>query len=77
MIYSSVFFFIISGMCMLVATLAQVQNTGQWTGRRKFFVAFSCCFITLGTFIFGLTLAQSIMNFTNGGIKADKSKYTC
>ncbi|XP_060563869.1 sodium-coupled neutral amino acid transporter 7-like [Ruditapes philippinarum] len=75
--FAAVFIFIFPGMCMLVATLAQVQNTGQWTGRRKFFVAFSCCFITLGTFIFGLTLAQSIMNFTNGGIKADKSKYTC
>lgn len=62
---------------MLVATFSQVEKTGQWTGLRKFLVGFSCCFITLGTFIFGLTLAQSIMNFTDGGIKADKSKYTC
>lgn len=75
--FAAVFIFIFPGMCMLVATMSQVKTAGEWTFRRKFLVVFSCCFITLGTFIFGLTLAQSIMNFTSGGIKADKSKYTC
>ncbi|XP_045191635.2 sodium-coupled neutral amino acid transporter 7-like [Mercenaria mercenaria] len=75
--FAAVFIFIFPGMCMLAATMTQVNSSGQWTGRRKYLVGFSCCFITLGTFIFGLTLAQSIMNFTAGGIKADKSKYTC
>ncbi|KAL4234026.1 hypothetical protein ACF0H5_005680 [Mactra antiquata] len=75
--FAAVFIFIFPGMCMLVSTMNQVKEDNIWTKSRKCRVISSCCFMTLGTFIFGLTLAQSVMNFVGGGIKADKSKYTC
>lgn len=64
-------------MCILASTMHEVKKTQEWTGFRKFVVGFSCCFITVGVFVFGLTLTQSIMNITDGGLKADKSKYSC
>ena len=62
-------------MCLLASTLSKVESEG-WTRLRKFLVVFSCCFLTLGAFIFGLTLTQSVLNIAKG-VSADKSKFTC
>lgn len=73
--FAAVFIFVFPGMCLLASTLSKVKSEG-WTRLRKFLVVFSCCFLTLGAFIFGLTLTQSVLNIAKG-VSADKSKFTC
>ncbi|WAR11527.1 S38A7-like protein [Mya arenaria] len=71
--FAAVFIFAFPGMCMLSVAMTEVREN-DWSRRLRFIVAFSCCFITLGTFIFGLTLAMSIQSILGGNITADKSR---
>ncbi|KAK3086516.1 hypothetical protein FSP39_019509 [Pinctada imbricata] len=74
--FAAVFIFIFPGMCVLAVVMSRVDQAGEWTRKLRCIAAFACVFIILGAFIFGLTLSQSIMK-DKGGVKADKSKYTC
>ncbi|PVD21371.1 hypothetical protein C0Q70_19544 [Pomacea canaliculata] len=63
-----------SRMCLLKTMI----DRDDQTRRTKLVLWFSCAFIVVGTFIFGLTLSQALMNdIKNNGAKADKSKFTC
>ncbi|KAJ8303160.1 hypothetical protein KUTeg_019556 [Tegillarca granosa] len=74
--FAAIFIFIFPGMCLLSTVLN--DTTDKWVRRFRSVVIFSCTFIILGAFIFGLTLSQSIVKDTSkGGVKADKSKYSC
>lgn len=73
--FAAVFIFVFPGMCLLASTLSKVDEQG-WTRLRKFLAGFSCCFLALGAFIFGLTLTQSVINISKG-VKPDRSKFTC
>ncbi|XP_046360378.2 putative sodium-coupled neutral amino acid transporter 7 [Haliotis rufescens] len=77
---AAVFIFIFPGMCLLKTSLNRLADSTSIEDQRKykFFLYFSCFFIILGAFIFGLTLTQAILkDATPGGIKPDKSKFTC
>lgn len=63
-------------MCVVSAVQEKVQVQGYWTTKLTAITAFACFFIVLGTFIFGLTLSQSIIKDEHG-VKGDKSRYTC
>lgn len=67
----------VAGMCLIAVTLADVHKSSRWTKWQYFLVSFSCCFMTVGAFIFGLTLTQSVMTIVSGNIQKDKSRYTC
>lgn len=69
-----VLFFV--GMCVVSAVQKRVWQQGHWTTRLKVITAGACAFIVLGSFIFGLTLSQSIIKDEHG-VKGDKSPYTC
>ncbi|XP_061196887.1 sodium-coupled neutral amino acid transporter 7-like [Saccostrea echinata] len=74
--FAAIFIFIFPGMCVLSAVQKKVRDQGHWTTKFKAITAFSFAFIVLGTFIFGLTLSQSIIQDEHG-VKGDKSRYTC
>lgn len=74
--FAAIFIFFFPGLCLL-ATVLSVVDQNSWNRRRKFLVGFSFAFITLGMFIFGLTLAQTIQKLTSSNVTADKSRYTC
>lgn len=64
------------GMCVVSAVQKRVWQQGHWTTRLMVILAGACAFIVLGSFIFGLTLSQSIIKDEHG-VKGDKSRYTC
>ncbi|XP_060068570.1 sodium-coupled neutral amino acid transporter 7-like [Ylistrum balloti] len=72
--FAAIFIFVFPGMCMVKAV--QMKANGVWDKKLKAMMMFACTFIVIGAFIFGLTLTQSILT-DSGGVKADKSKYTC
>lgn len=72
--FAAIFIFVFPGMCMVKAV--QMKADGVWTRKLQAMMLFACVFIVIGAFIFGLTLTQSILS-DSGGVKADKSKYTC
>ncbi|OWF56382.1 putative sodium-coupled neutral amino acid transporter 7 [Mizuhopecten yessoensis] len=72
--FAAIFIFVFPGMCMINAV--QMKANGVWDRKLEAMMIFACSFVVLGTFIFGLTLTQSILS-DSGGVKADKSKYTC
>ncbi|XP_048764968.2 sodium-coupled neutral amino acid transporter 7-like [Ostrea edulis] len=74
--FAAIFIFIFPGMCVVSAVQEKVQVQGYWTTKLTAITAFACFFIVLGTFIFGLTLSQSIIKDEHG-VKGDKSRYTC
>lgn len=73
---AAVFIFVFPGMLLLVTTREQARSLGVWSTRQRVIVGLSCCFITVGAFIFGLTLTQSLITLSQG-VKPDKSKYNC
>lgn len=64
------------GMCVVSAAQKRVRQEGCWSTKLKVITAGACAFIVLGSFIFGLTLSQSIIKDEHG-VKGDKSRYTC
>jgi hypothetical protein len=63
-------------MCVLSAVQGKVREQGYWTTKLKAITVAACAFIVVGTFIFGLTLSQSIIKDVHG-MKEDKSPYSC
>lgn len=74
--FAAIFIFIFPGMCVVSAVQKRVWQQGHWTARLMVILAGACAFIVLGSFIFGLTLSQSIIKDEHG-VKGDKSPYTC
>lgn len=72
--FAAIFIFVFPGMCMVKAV--QMKADGIWNRKLMALMVYACSFIILGAFIFGLTLTQSILSDI-GGVKADKSRYTC
>ncbi|XP_033755425.1 putative sodium-coupled neutral amino acid transporter 7 [Pecten maximus] len=72
--FAAIFIFVFPGMCMVKAV--EMKADGVWDRKLKAMMLFAIIFIVIGAFIFGLTLTQSILS-DSGGVKADKSKYTC
>ncbi|XP_041376030.1 putative sodium-coupled neutral amino acid transporter 7 [Gigantopelta aegis] len=74
--FAAIFIFIYPGMCLLKICLDRLDV--QYSRRLKGLAIFSLVFIVLGSFIFGLTLSQAlIQDIGTGGVKPDKSGYTC
>ncbi|XP_050409961.2 sodium-coupled neutral amino acid transporter 7 [Patella vulgata] len=76
---SALLIFLFPGMCLMKSMLDKKDKGPEVnpnSNRTTFLIFVGCAFITLGVFIFGLTLCQAIQKDIHG-TKADTSKYTC
>ncbi|KAK0047865.1 sodium-coupled neutral amino acid transporter 7 [Biomphalaria pfeifferi] len=74
--FSAVFIFIFPGMCLLKTVQNKLESGEKQTKKKHFLKALSIMYLILGTFIFGLTLAQSILQNLQGA-EPDSAKFTC
>uniref|UniRef100_A0A2C9KLI8 Amino acid transporter transmembrane domain-containing protein n=1 Tax=Biomphalaria glabrata TaxID=6526 RepID=A0A2C9KLI8_BIOGL len=74
--FSAVFIFIFPGMCLLKTVQNKLESGEKQTKKKHFLKALSIMYIIIGTFIFGLTLTQSILQNLQGA-EPDSAKFTC
>ncbi|KAL5022055.1 hypothetical protein ScPMuIL_001210 [Solemya velum] len=75
--FAAVFIFIFPGLCLLRLILQRVDFNSYWSKMDKFLAFTGAFIITLGIFLFFVTLIQAIMEDAAGDFKSDKSKYAC